>query len=334
MRQHDLTERILRLRGVPVLRTMKPNELAPLAATIRAATFEKGDLLLREDEPPKAFHLIVTGAVTMRRHGNKLRTITAPGGVGFLSLLARTSGGTEAVAESHTETFEVRADALYEMFEDHFPVLLGTLRWVTERVIDENLVQEPPPYSPPRDGFDQLIGDRELGIVERIFLLRRTLGFKHANVNSTARLARSLKEVRLPAGETIWRPGDVATGPLFLVKGKMRSSWKSAQDGRPMVQIVGPGYIVGGAEAIANRPRWNELVTAEPAVFLRGSRESMIDMLEDDLEMALQFLSMVSGLLLAAWDRKAEADALVGSRPSRVPDSTEGPGPSDARAGR
>ena len=74
-----------------------------------------------------------------------------------------------------------------------------------------------------------------------------------------------------------------------------------------MVQLLGPGYIVGGAEAIAVRPRWNELVTLEPAVFLQGSRDGLIDMLEDDLEVALQFLSMIAGLLLRAWDRKPEA---------------------------
>lgn len=320
MRQHDLTERILRLRAVPVFRSMKASELAPIAAAMRSATFEKGDVLLREDEPPKAFHLLLRGSVTMRRHGNKIRTVAAPGGVGFLSLLARTGGGTEAFAESHTETFEVRADSIYEMFEDHFPLLLGTLRWVTDRVILENLDQEPPPFVPPTEGFDQLIGERELGIVERIFLLRRTIGFKHANVNSTAQLVRTMKEVRLPVGETIWRPGEPATSALFLVKGQMNLSWRSTRDQRPIVQVVGPGYIVGGAEAIVNRPRWNELVTTEPAVFLQGSREALIDMLEDDLEVALQFLSMLAMLLLAAWDRKAEADAIGSSRPSAAPD--------------
>jgi CRP-like cAMP-binding protein len=318
VRQHDLTERLLRLRGVPVFQAMTTAELAPLAATMRSSTFEKGDVVLREDEPPKAFHMLLTGAVTMRRRGNTIRTITAPGGVGFLSLLARTGGGTEAVAETHTETFEVRGDALDELFEDHFPVLLGTMRWITERLIQENLINEPPPYNPPTEGFERLIGDRELGLVERIFLLRRTVGFRDANVNSLVRLVRAMKEVRLGAGETIWRPGDRAASTLFLVKGKMELSWNHARDGRPMVQLLGPGYIVGGAEAIAVRPRWNELVTLEPAVFLQGSREAMIDMLEDDLDFALQFLSMMATYLLSFWDKRAEADALASSRSSAL----------------
>jgi CRP-like cAMP-binding protein len=303
---------------------MTASELAPLAASMRSATFEKGEVILREDEPPKSFFLLLTGAVTIRRRGNVLRTISAPGGVGFLSLLARDSGGTEAVAETRTETFELRADALYELFEDYFAVLLATLRWVTEWLIQESMTQDPPPYVPPADGFDRLVGERELGIVERIFLLRRTAGYKRANVNSTARLVRAMKEVRVEAGTTLWRAGDRATNLLFLVKGKMELAWHDPESDRRLVQVVGPGYIVGGAEAIANRPRWNELVTVEPAVFLHGSRESLIDMLEDDLDVALDILSMLAGFCLLAWDRRAEA-ALAGSSPRRASGAGERP---------
>jgi hypothetical protein len=63
--------------------------------------------------------------------------------------------------------------------------------------------------------------------------------------------------------------------------------------------------VLGGAEALAQKPRWNELVTTEPAVYLVGSREAMIDMLEDDTEVGLQFMSMLATYLLFLWDRKA-----------------------------
>ncbi len=313
MHQHELTERLLRLRGVPVFPMLTAAELAPLAAAMRSATFERGEKLLREDEPPRSFYLLISGSVTMRRRGRTIRTIAAPGGVGFLSLLARTSGGTEAVAESRTEAFEVRADAMAELFDDHFPVLLAAMRWITEQLIDENLVTDPPPYNPPADDYHERIGDRELGIVERIFLVRRTIGFKNANVNSVVRLARTMNEARLSAGETIWRPGDRSGGTVFIVKGKMDLSWEHPATRKRVTQVVGPGYIVGGGESLTMRPRWNELVTTEPAVVLHGSREGLIDVLEDDLEIALQFLSMMAGFLLMTWDRKAEAAALAGS---------------------
>ncbi len=307
MRQHDLTERLLRLRSVPVFRGMSAGDLAPLAASMRPAKFERGEVLLREDEPPRAFHMLVAGKVTMRRHGLKLRTIAAPGGVGFLSLLARTGGGTEAVAEEHTESFEVRADAIDEMFEDHFSVLLGTLRWINERLIQESLIQEPPSYVASPD-FEKLSFDRELGIVERIFLLRRTRVFKTANVNSTARLARDMKEVQLPAGEVVWRPGDRAYGTLFVVQGKLELQWNEGGS----VQTVGPGYMVGAAESLALMPRWNRLVATEPVLGLQASREALIDMFEDDVDVALKFMSMLATVLLSLWDRRAEQEALAG----------------------
>lgn len=309
MRRHELTERLLRLRSVPIFSSVPSAELAPLAATMRAASFERGDLLLREDAVPASFHVLLSGEVTMRRRGEKLTTISAPGGVGFLSVLARTSGGTEAVAESRTQTFEVRADALSELFEDHFPLLLETMRWLAERMIQESIVGEPRPYVPPEHDLDRRIGAQELGIVERMFLVRQTVGFRGANVNSLVRLARRMREERYEAGETVWRPGDPATSMLFLVKGRMELSWLQPETGETATQIVGPGYLLGGSEPLAASPRWNELVAKEPVVLLSSTHEAIVDMLEDDLEVALHFLSVVAGFLLELWDRRAGAYA-------------------------
>jgi CRP-like cAMP-binding protein len=302
VRQLELTERILRLRGVPTLRTLPANELAQLARSLRTVTFRKGDVLLREDEPPRSFFLLMTGTVTLRRHGKRIGTVRGPGGVGFMSFLARNAGGTSAVAESFVEALEVYADAMEEIFEDHFSVLLGTVRWVAERLIAENKVTQPPPYVPPTVSFDQMIGDQELGIVERIFLLRRMRAFTEANVNSIATLARKMVELRIPAGQVLWRAGDLAESSYFVVKGMMSLRW---DDGK-YVQQIGPGYVVGGAESLVGLPRWNELVTDEPVVVLRGTREGLIDLFEDDHELALRFLSMLSTLLMTMWDRKAE----------------------------
>jgi CRP-like cAMP-binding protein len=311
VRQLELTERLLRLRGVPVFRPLPAGDLAQIAESIRPRTFERGDVLLREDEPPKSFYLLSTGTVTMRRKGKRIGTIRAPGGVGFLSALARNVGSTEAVAENYTEGYEVRTDVLDEIFEDHFPVLLGALRWVAERLIVENQQQKPPPYVPPEVPFQHLIGDHELGIVERIFLLRRTRGFARANVNSLARLARGMQEVRKGPNEVLWRPGEKADYSYFVVKGMLSLSWNEGAS----TQIVGPGYVLGGAESLLRFERWNELTTTEPVVLLRGSREGLLDMFEDDHEMGRQFLSLLATFLMTLWDRKAEAGITsVGSR--------------------
>jgi CRP-like cAMP-binding protein len=300
--QRDLTERILRLRQVPTMAHLPTSDLAQLAASLRARTFKKGDVLLREDEPPRSFFMLGSGTVTMHRHGKRIGTVRGTAGVGFLSVLARTAGGTAAVANSYVDAFEVRADAMEEIFEDHFSVLIGTIRWIAQRLLAELVTQPPPPFTPPDISYDVLLGDRELGIVERIFLLRRMRAFTEANVNSLAAMARAMTEVRANAGDVIWRPGDRADASVFVVKGMLDLSWK---DGA-VVQQVGPGYALGGAESLVDRPRWNELVAREPVLLLRGQVEGLIDTFEDDLDLALRFMSMLGTYLMSIWDRKAE----------------------------
>lgn len=319
MRQLELTERILRLRGVPTLRALPATDLAQLASSMRTVTFRRGEILLREDEPPRSFYLLTTGRVTLRRKEKRIGTVRGPGGVGFVPFLARSAGGTSAVAESFVEALEVQADAIDEVFEDHFAVLLGHVRWIAERLIAENRVTQPPPYVPPVVPFDAMIGEGEIGIVERIFLLRRMRAFTEANVNSLATLARKMVEQRLPAREVLWRVGDRAEHSYFVVKGMMSLRWGDGE----FVQKIGPGYVVGGAESLVGLPRWNELVTDEPVIALRGTREGLVDLFEDDHELALKFLSMLATMLMMAWDRKAEAGVTsVGS-----PDSVRPPPP-------
>ncbi len=316
MRQLEVTERILRLRTVPTLRTLPASVIAQLAASLRTVTFKRGDVLLHEDEPPRSFYLVTTGTVTLRRKGKRIGTVRAPGGVGFLAYMARQVGGTSAVAESYVETLEVQADAMDEVFEDHFAVLLGHIRWVAERLIAENKANTPPPFVPPVVPFDQLIGDGELGIVERIFLLRRMNAFTTANVNSISTLARKMVELRLPAGTVLWREGDPSHHSYFIVKGMLSLRWNEGKT----TQQIGPGYVVGGAESLVGLPRWNQLTTEELVVALRGTREGLIDLFEDDHELALKFLSFMATLLVTIWDRKAEEGITsVGSPQSEPP---------------
>lgn len=303
MRQLDLTERMLHLRGVGTLRSVPSSDLAQLAATMRLRRFQKGQTLLAENEPPRSFFLVLSGTVGMWRHGHRIGTIHAPGSVGFMASLARGAGGTQAVAQSFVEAYEVAADAIDEIFEDHFTALLGTLRVVAERLVEENRQLEPPPYSPPAVPFGAVAVDRELDVVERIFVVRQARPLAPANVNSLAALARRMNELRCDADMVLWEPGDTADFTLFVVSGMLELRWNEGKT----VQTVGPGYLLGGGEALVGLPRWNTLTTRDPVVLLRGARDDLVDLFEDDFELARTFLAMMATFLVARWDKKAEA---------------------------
>jgi hypothetical protein len=318
--QHELTARLLRLRAVPVFQTMTPADLTRVAEALKTRTFRKGQHLLREDEPPTSMFMLDLGTVTMRRKGHCVGVVKAPGAVGFLSLLARNAGGMDVVADTYVEGFELTVDVFDDIFEDHFQVLFGMIRWVAQRLLSETRDRPAPPLTLPEFPFEHFISDQELGIVERIFLMRSTIVFKGANVNSVARLAAAMKEVRIDESRTLWEPGDLSTGPYFIVKGKGRLIWN---DGAAE-QKVGTGYVVGGAESIVGVPRWNRFVMDGPGVLLKGSREGLVDMFEDDHGVAIHFLSVLASALMMSWDRNAAAGVLsVGSARPLTDDETE-----------
>ncbi|MCA9590656.1 MAG: cyclic nucleotide-binding domain-containing protein [Myxococcales bacterium] len=323
MHQLEITERVIRLRSVPVFRTMPGADLAQLAATVRSKTWSAGEVLLSEDAPPSSFVLIGAGRVRLTRKGKLIGTVRAPGGVGFLSFLAQGAGGTQCVAETFVDGYEIPGDAIDEIFEDHFGVLFGTLKWVASRLLPEMRAATPPPFEPPKLAMEHLIGDRSLGVVERIFLVRRMRAFSRANVNTLAALVKRMDEVRVDAGTVLWTPGERADGAMFIVKGRATSTWNDGAS----VQKVGGGYVVGGLEAMLNLPRWTTLRADEPCIMLRGSPEVIIDMLEDDHELARTFLAGLSTSLVEAWDKKAD-DGVVAVGSAAADDEDD----DDARA--
>ncbi len=91
-------------------------------------------------------------------------------------------------------------------------------RFAAERLIAE-LTRLPPPVDvAPAVSFDELVGDGELGVAERIFIVRHIIAFFEANMNSVATLAHKMVEIRKPAGEVLWRDGDPSEHSYFVVQ--------------------------------------------------------------------------------------------------------------------
>ena len=62
----------------------------------------------------------------------------------------------------------------------------------------------------------------------------------------------------------------------------------------------GPGYPLGNIEALAEHPRWYDAVALTDMVTLRGDHETLFDVLEDDFDVALDFLrAMAQGAIHA-----------------------------------
>ena len=97
-----------------------PAELAAIALLGREHAFDRGAVVCQSGARLDRVHIVVDGHVRVRggEHGDEV--VGPEQTIGLLSLLARDDDGLDAVAEADTVTLALRADDLFDVFEDDF----------------------------------------------------------------------------------------------------------------------------------------------------------------------------------------------------------------------
>ncbi len=299
-------ERILHLKRLPTLRELPAELLGVVAEQLEERLFAPGDPLLRAGDPEPAIHFLVDGTVSVSRGGRVLSRCGPGAGLGGLGVLAREPSRLDAVAESHVLSLELEPDAVQEIFEDHFNLYSHVLRETSRQLLDLLLAYPHAARELPTPRWPEL-GPRDLDLVERILLLRTVQVFRRASVNALAELSRGLTEIHFEPGMEIWRAGEPSGFLLLIVSGSMDCQFEAGGG-----FSAGPGTPLGAIESIAERPRWFRAATQTPLVCLHGSVEGLRDVLEDNAEMAGDYLAVIASAALRILDgRFAEGDATL-----------------------
>jgi CRP-like cAMP-binding protein len=301
---------MLHLKRIPMLSGLPNAEIAVLADAAGERTFHRGAVVFREGEAVGSVHFVVRGTLATIRRGQRFGTVGPGGGVGGLALFARDPLGSQVVADEDTLTLELEADAVWEVLEDRFPILHHILRETSSRAIDL-LVRfrlDPTAGMPECPVRGPEMG--EVDLVDRIFFLRRQTVFRRSSITALADLARAMAQVRFEPGVTLWREGEAAPGIFLVGSGFLRATSSAGVSFRP-----GPGFPLGALEAVAERPRWYEVVTETPVMALQGNMGALVDVFEDNFEMAMDYLAVIaqSTLRVIDWSAARGEDALFGS---------------------
>ena len=302
-------DRLLYLRTLPLFGTLPPDDLALLATYTVEREFEAGAVLSSEIGGVEAIHLLVDGSVRTSRAGVEIGVFGPRDTVGVLGLLARTDAGVEAVTVTATRTLEIGADALLDIFEDHFTILQHVLSGVASLVLDKRrqilLAGAPESKSEPT-----IERSHPLDFVERIFFLRRALPKGFTSVAALAGIARRATELRLDPGALLWSQGDPADAVVIPVSGSIAC----VVDGGTHRFRCGPGVFVASSEALAGAPHWYEARVDTALLALRVSIEDLIDVFDDHFELAMEMLALMARDLLEVADTApvaADAEPIV-----------------------
>jgi CRP-like cAMP-binding protein len=295
-----LLERVLHLKKIPAAKNLPNEALAALAEAARERYFPTGSVVFPEDAVARSIHVVLDGQIRMTRGDLEVSSAGPGTPVGSLGVLARMPLGLRGVAAEDSLTLELESDAFLETCEDHFVIVHSLLRYMARWAVE--IERSEGPHGPPPGGCQpprRLLGG-DLDLVERIFYLRQFAIFSEASINALAELARGLTEVSFGADIPLWHAGDASPYALLVVEGEIDCHPPS---GGPRFRAC-PGWGVGHLEALGELPRWYDAVTATPVIALHGPMEGLVDVFEDNTEMAMSFLSLLARGILTYMERK------------------------------
>jgi CRP-like cAMP-binding protein len=286
-------ERLLHLKRIPLLSGLPAPEIAAIADVVQERVFAKGEEVFREDAPANAALFVVEGRLASTRRGVRAGTVVPGQGIGGIPVLARAEYGARVVAEQDTLALELDADAIADLLEDRLPILQHLIREVSRQALDllkrkkldPSLVFPAPPGDMP--------GSAQLDLVDRLLLLRRMPVFDRTSVTALAELARTMAQVRFEAGSVLWHEGEPAAHLVMICGGAVRASVPGGIE-----FTAGPGFPLGALEALGQRPRWYDVVATTPVVGLYGQTDVLFDLFEDNFDMAMDYLAVISRVTL------------------------------------
>jgi CRP-like cAMP-binding protein len=147
-----------------------------------------------------------------------------------------------------------------------------------------------------------------LSLVQKIDVLRRSRGFRQANVQALVRLALLAREIRLNAGSTLFQRGE-AKGLFFLVA---EGVVEAVHEAPVLVARFGRGDLVCGYGALGNADNQYVATARSPAVVFSFSEEDFFDVMEEHFELTRSVLAGIAShytLLSLERERRAAKSA-------------------------
>lgn len=286
-------ERLLYLKRAPLLAGLAASELLALAEAASERYVAKGSVLFREQDAASSLHLVVEGTLAHSRYGERLATLGPGAGVGELPVLARSAMGSRAEAETDALTLEIDADALAEVLEDRFQIVQYLLRELSRRALELVRRKRLDPASVFPEPSTGVIDGGGGDLVDRLLLLRRMPVFERTSVTALAELARAMANVRYEAGTWLWHEGEPSERLALVTSGRVEASGTGG-----VSFTAGPGFPLGGLEAVAQAPRWFDARALTPVVALQAPTDVLVDLFEDNFEMAMDYLALLAAAAL------------------------------------
>jgi len=288
----DRADRASRIEKELFLRTLQIARIGvvaeAMAARMRIQSFPAGTTLYREGEASQLVYFVKHGEVALRKEGQEPWTFRDRDVIGILDVMQDRARDRTAEAVTDTVALTVSADDWFELLEDNYEVTRHAVAGVALGLYELGLRLAPTGgFPPPVPDDTEARPIRSFDTVERIIALREAPLLAKANVQPLTGLAASLEELRLGAGETLFRRGEPSSALFLVARGLIEVARED-----PIVRAgFGPGEVVGGYGAIAHAEQPFDAIARIPSLVFRVGLEQYWDLMEDHFELARSLLA-------------------------------------------
>lgn len=283
-------ERVLYLRTVGVFGELGASMLAAIAQHSREQFFVRGTAVTDPGQPLRSIQFVVDGRVELTGIGDVASEVGVGAVIGLVELLAQSALPMGAVAVEDTRTLELDWDTLLDVWDRHFPIVETCLRQFSREVIG---LRDPVANASGEVGTTDELAPWPLRLPDRVQALLSVGSFRDGHPDGLVDLARQVAPLEVPAGRSLWAPGDPADHFLVLTSGEVEHDPGGRAFGTSAMATVGL------YEMLAGDVRTETVVARRTLRALRVDREPFLDMIEDHFEMALDLLGHLAHLLLS-----------------------------------
>lgn len=266
--------RVLALGRCTLFHGVSPAELAILAENAIETEIPPGTTLAEAGHRLSAVHVIVEGEIASG--GQRWEVHDA---FGAMEVFADRTVAAAATTTSATRTLQLDAEDLTEILEDNFGVLLASLRSVALLSREPIVDTDPMPLAPA-----------PLGLIDRLFLLRRHPVFARASVRSLATLAHAAQPVVWEPGVRIVHAAQPAAAVHIVVAGSVRRIDEPIDD--PV--DVGAGAMFGLVDTLANAPSSASFDAVGAVHGLMTPSAALLDVLEEHSDLGIAMLAALA----------------------------------------
>jgi hypothetical protein len=157
-------------------------------------------------------------------------------------------------------------------------------------------------------------GDHDmLSTIEKVLILKQVDVFQQTPDDVLADIAALLEEIEIPAGETIFRKGDLGDSLYIVISGRLR-----VDNGDRLLNYLGASDVFGEMALLDSEPRVASVAAVEPTHLLRLDQAPFYELIGDRPEVAIGLIRVLSGRLRARVQDVTELNARMTALPDPV----------------